>query len=153
MSSADAAAEHSTEQLVTATRTYFELNDSGDMALLDLFHDDIEIYFPSFGVRRGKAAFVDLAKGAGTKVSSMQHHMDQLVYNVTGRTVIVEGTTVGEMKNGQKWDGGKTSGGRFCNVFEFTDGLISRMYVYLDPDFGGDRDLGFDWPSDPSRRW
>lgn len=39
------------------------------------------------------------------------------------------------MSDGIVWPDDKISTGRFCSVFEFTDHLISRMYVYVDPDF------------------
>jgi hypothetical protein len=31
--------------------------------------------------------------------------------------------------------GGKTPGGRFCNLFKFRDGRISSVHIYLDPDY------------------
>ena len=53
-----------------------------------------------------------------------------------GQQLIVEGRTFGNDGHGGAWDGGKTAGGRFCSVFSFNDqGLISRMYIYLDPDY------------------
>lgn len=46
---------------------------------------------------------------------------------------------------GQEWAAGETPGGRFGNVFEFRDGLISRVYVYLDPDDLGEDEARFRW--------
>jgi len=40
--------------------------------------------------------------------------------------------------NGKIWEGGKTPGGRFCNVFKFRDNLIISVHVYLDPDYTGE---------------
>jgi hypothetical protein len=55
-----------------------------------------------------------------------------------GPRVIVEGTTFGHDKAGRSWDGGATSGGRFCSVFDFNDdGQVQRMYVYMNPDYVG----------------
>jgi hypothetical protein len=65
--------------------------------------------------------------------------------------VIVEGTTAGETAQGQTWSGGTTPGGRFASVFELADGFIKRMYVYLDPDYGGVDKARFLWGQD--RRW
>lgn len=44
--------------------------------------------------------------------------------------LIVEGTSPGRMA-GKSWAGGKTPGGRFCNVFKFRDGRISSLHIYL----------------------
>ena len=65
-------------------------------------------------------------------------------------------TTVGQevitsLKEAIAWAGGETPGGRFCNVFHFRDGKIDRIYVYLDPDYGGEDRDRFLWGSD--RRW
>jgi hypothetical protein len=45
---------------------------------------------------------------------------------------------------GKSWAGGKTPGGRFCNVFKFRDGRISSLHIYLDPDYTGEDEHGFD---------
>jgi ketosteroid isomerase-like protein len=37
---------------------------------------------------------------------------------------------------------GKTPGRRFCNVFKFRDGRISRLHIYLDPDYTGEKNRG-----------
>lgn len=39
------------------------------------------------------------------------------------------------MKDGTVWPDKNVSQGRFCSVFEFSGGLITRMYIYVDPDF------------------
>jgi hypothetical protein len=60
--------------------------------------------------------------------------------------------TAGNDGDGRIWDGGKTPGGRFCSVFDFADdGLISRMFIYLDPDYTSlDRDR-FHWKRTAAR--
>jgi len=46
-----------------------------------------------------------------------------------------------------------TPGGRFCSVFEFRDGKISRMYIYLDPDYAGVDSDRFLWPNEGRLNW
>jgi len=67
---------------------------------------------------------------------------------------VVEGTTEGTDHAGTEWRGGHTAGGRFCSVFSFgADGLIERMYVYLDPDYTGQDTARFVWPARASQQW
>jgi hypothetical protein len=47
--------------------------------------------------------------------------------------------------SGKSWAGGKTPGGRFCNVFKFRDGRISSLHIYLDPDYTGEDEARFRW--------
>jgi len=46
------------EQRIARVTDYFRKGDAGDLALLDMFSADIELYFPKFGTRVGKAAVV-----------------------------------------------------------------------------------------------
>lgn len=139
--------------LVAVAVEYFRRSDAGRADIVDLFTDDVQIYFPKFGVGQGKAAYFDLAKGLLSVLASLAHDIDDFRCVASGNTVVVEGTTYGAAKDGAQWAGGKTSGGRFCSVFEFRDGLISRMHIYLDPDYLGANTAGFLWSDDKSRRW
>ncbi len=142
-----------TSVLVQLAEEYYRRADASQPDVVDLFTEDVEIFFPKFGVGRGKAAFGELATGLLGSLKAIAHDRGGLSYVAVGRTVVVEGTTRGETRNGTQWDGGKTPGGRFCSVFEFRDRLISRMYIYLDPDYGSaDRDR-FLWPGSASRHW
>ncbi|QGZ93718.1 hypothetical protein [Terricaulis silvestris] len=59
---------------------------------------------------------------------------------------MVEGTTFGKDGEGRTWNGGETPGGRFCSVFEFaSNGLVRRMYIYLDPDYTSQDTARFHW--------
>jgi ketosteroid isomerase-like protein len=138
--------------LQALAREYFVRADAGRPEVADLFADDVEIFFPKFGVARGKAAFWDLARGLLGSLSSLAHDIDKFSYITSGQTVVVEGTTYGVLRNGQTWAGGETPGGRFCSVFQFRNGLISRMYIYLDPDYGGADTQRFLWGR-TGRRW
>ncbi len=133
-------------------RTYFSEVDAGRIPD-ELFAADFEFFFPKFGVGRGLQELREFAVGlvaAGLKVT---HHRDRLSYLACGSKVVVEGATYGNDGAGQSWNGGETPGGRFCSVFEFNDqGLIQRMYVYMDPDYtGADRER-FRW-SRSAPRW
>jgi hypothetical protein len=132
---------------------YFNRADAGRADVVDLFTDDFEFYFPKFGISTGKEAFVQFLQGFTSNVASIKHKTEDFRYVRAGSTVVVEGTTAGSLHAGESWDGGSTSGGRFCSVFELDGDLIARMYVYLDPDYGGaHRDL-FLWDDVPGRRW
>jgi len=132
---------------------YFRRADAGQPDVLDLFTDDVEIFFPKFGVGRGKAAFGEMGSGLLATLQSLVHDRAGLAFVETGRTVVVEGTTHGVMRDGTVWEGGRTPGGRFCSIFEFREKLISRMYIYLDPDYGSADRARFLWPESVSRHW
>jgi len=137
--------------LVGIAKEYFRRVDTGRQDVADLFTEDVEIYFPKFGVATGKSAFSDLVTGLLSTLSQISHDIDHLSCVARGDTVVTEGKTRGVTKKGIAWAGGETPGGRFCNVFHFRDGKIDRMYVYLDPDYGGEDRDRFLWGSD--RRW
>jgi ketosteroid isomerase-like protein len=139
--------------LIQIAEDYYRRVDAGQADVVDLFTEDVELFFPKFGVRRGKAAFGELATGLLGSLKSIAHDQKDLVCIAAGQTVIVEGKTRGETRDGTRWEGGRTPGGRFCSIFEFRNRLISRMYIYLDPDYGSaDRDR-FLWPAMPAHQW
>ena len=49
-------------QHLETVRQYFIRGDAGRPDTLDLFTDDVQIYFPKFGVAHGKAALMELAR-------------------------------------------------------------------------------------------
>jgi len=138
---------------IDRAREYYVRLDAGRSDLLDLFADDFEFYFPKYGIGVGKAAFVECATGLGNAVSSLAHDQAGLRFFVSGDdVVVVEGTTSGTDQAGIPWKGGETPGGRFCSLFEFgTDGLVTRMHIYLDPDYTGQDEGRFHWGH--GRRW
>ena len=140
------------EKHLTAAKSYFSELDSGRIPD-ELFTPNFEFWFPKFGVGHGLEDLREFAAGqisAGLKVT---HHQDRLKYYAVGSHVVVEGTTFGADDAGHAWNGGETPGGRFCSVFDFDDnGLIQRMYVYMDPDYTGTDQDRFRWKrSEP--RW
>ncbi len=134
-------------------KEYYIRLDGGREDLLDLFTEDAQFYFPKFGISKGKSTFSDLISGLLTAVESLQHDIDGLQFIVEGNRVAVEGTTAGRLHDGTEWEGGKTPGGRFSSIFELRDGLISRMHVYLDPDYGSADTSRFLWPASTYRHY
>lgn len=132
---------------------YFNRLDRGDPTLMDLFADDLQLWFPKFGIGIGKEAFGAFAAGILPTLGSIEHFVDPDAFIIAGDRVVVEGTTRGEMKNGVQWAGGETPGGRFCNVFEIRDGLIARLFIYLDPDYAGADSDRFLWPERGAGPW
>ena len=129
---------------------YFRLADQGSPEVLDLFHEDVELYFPKFGFGVGRQAFLEFGKGFEGTLEFIRHDYDKLTLISAGDHVVVEGTSHGHL-SGHSWAGGQTSGGRFCNVFTFRDDRIASIHIYLDPDYTGEDAPRFRWGRD--RRW
>ena len=135
---------------ITIAREYFIRADKGNPAVLDLFNEDAVIYFPKFGFGYGRASFFEMVKGFQGVLDNIQHDYDTMIFIPSGNYVVVEGTSHGSM-SGKSWEGGKTPGGRFCNVFAFRDQRIASLHVYLDPDYTGEDEARFRWGKD--RDW
>jgi len=52
---------------------YFRLSDQGSPEVLDLFHEDVELYFPKFGFGVGRQAFVEFVKGFEGVLEFIRH--------------------------------------------------------------------------------
>ncbi len=139
------------DKRINAARDYFRLADQGRPEVLDLFHEDAEIYFPKFGFGFGRQSFLEMTDGfAGTLEFIIRHDYDALTFTAAGDHVVAEGTSHGKIA-GKAWTGGVTSGGRFCNVFKFRGDRISSLHVYLDPDYTGEDLPRFRWGV--NRKW
>jgi ketosteroid isomerase-like protein len=132
------------QEKIAVARAYFMRADQGRADLLDLFHEDAEFYFPKFGFGFGRESIFEMVKGFQGILEYIQHDYETLIYIPSGDFVVVEGTSHGKL-SGKSWIGGKTPGGRFCNVFKFRDQLISSLHVYLDPDYTGEDVTRFRW--------
>ncbi len=141
-----------TQDRVGTIKKYFERVDAARQDVLELFHDEIDFYFPKFGIGKGKDDLVALWAGLGGTIERIAHDAGTFSYLTSGDTIVVEGTTEGRYQSGGEWSGGTTPGGRFCNVFEFEDSLICRLRVYLDPDYASDDDDRFLWGRE-NRAW
>jgi len=135
---------------IAVAREYFIRADQGHADVLDLFDEDAEIYFPKFGFGYGRQSLFEMVKGFEGVLNYIRHDYDNLIFIPSGDWLVVEGTSQGEM-SGKFWAGGKTPGGRFCNVFKFRNERIISLHVYLDPDYTGDDKARFRWGE--NRRW
>ena len=133
---------------------YFARVDAGEFPT-DLFEENFQFFFPKFGVGHGASAFFEMAKGMRThRVANIYHHRDQMIFIEQDKYVVVEGITEGTGCDGVTWHGGLTPGGRFCSTFVFGEtGLISRMHIYLDPDYTSTDKSGFVWPDRAGQEW
>jgi ketosteroid isomerase-like protein len=135
---------------IAVAREYFMRADQGRPDVLDLFDEDAEIYFPKFGFGFGRQSLIEMVKGFEGILDYIQHDYDNFIFIPSGEYVVVEGTSQGKI-SGKTWEGGKTPGGRFCNVFKFRDERIISLHIYLDPDYTGDDKARFRWGE--NRRW
>jgi len=92
-------------------REYFIRADQGRPDLLELFHEDAEIYFPKFGRGFGRESFFEMVKGFEGSLEYIRHDYDTLHFMPSGDFVAVEGTSRGRL-SGKSWAGGDTPGGR-----------------------------------------
>jgi hypothetical protein len=121
---------------IKVIQEYFRLADQGRPEVLELFHEDAELYFPKFGFGVGRQSLFEMFKGFEGSLEFIQHDYDKLTFIPAGDYVVVEGTSHGRL-SGRAWTGGETPGGRFCNVFRFGGDRISSLHIYLDPDYTG----------------
>ena len=129
------SAPDSSDAEVQAVITYFKKVDAGDASYLDLFDESVEFFFPKFGTTQGKDSLIEFGERIGSSLGSIWHDIANFNIIVSGQTVVVEGQEGGTMKDGTVWPDKQVSQGRFCSVFEFSGKLITRMYIYVDPDF------------------
>src|SRR3984885_7676202 len=104
MANVDAALDRK-DTMLAAVKQYFVRADAGQPDVLDLFTDDVQIYFPKFGVAKGKAAFGELASGLLGSLKSTAHYIPDFKYVVGADSVVVEGTTHGADREGVEWNG------------------------------------------------
>src|SRR5260221_14616327 len=141
---------NSRQSMIDTAQDYLRRLDEGRPDLLDLFTEDAEIYFPKFGVTKGRQHLLEMLGGFGGQVEYIRHDYATLNFLPSGDSLVVEGTSQGKLA-GKTWEGGKTPGGRFCKVFRFRDGRISSLHIFLDPDYTGEDAPRFRWGS--QRTW
>jgi ketosteroid isomerase-like protein len=135
---------------IKVAREYFVRADQGRQDVLDLFTEDAEIYFPKYGFGFGRQSLFEMVKGFEGVLENIQHDYDTMIFIPSDNYLIVEGTSHGKITSGS-WAGGKTPGGRFCNVFKFRDQRVSSLHIYLDPDYTGEDETRFRWGK--NRTW
>ena len=117
------------------------------LGLFDHFADDAEVFFPKWGVARGKDQVIQMFSDVGSTLKSIRHHYDGFVWLLNGTdSFAVEGTSEGEHRDGP-WvvDTPKWGAGRFCDCFTVKDGKITSLYIYLDPDYAGKDFARYGW--------
>lgn len=120
---------------IEIVREYFRKVDAADPSIMELYTEDVELYFPKFGFGHGKADLAEFTRRLGQDLGSLAHDIDGLDIMVAGDRVIVEGREWGTTADGAPWPDGQVSTGLFCNVFTFRGLLISSVHIYTDPDF------------------
>lgn len=137
--------ENQIDKRIAILKAYFKKGDAGDMDLLNLFTDDVEIFVPKFGYRYGKTAIKQFVAGLSRALKSIQHYPDEYHYYSSGDTIIVEGRETGILKDGTAFPVKGRTDGRFVSVFTFKGDKIAKMHIYMDPDFAGRDRLRFYW--------
>ena len=135
---------------VAIVKEYFRRSDARRPDVFEVLHDDIEFYFPKYGIGHGKREFAAFAQVLGAALD-VYHNQEALLFIESGNSVVAEGTTFGKDTSGRTWCGGETPGGRFCSVYEIRDGRIARSYIYADPDYTSRHEEDFLWGVD--RTW
>lgn len=117
------------------------------LGLFDHFSDDAEVFFPKWGVAKGKDEVIQMFTDVGGTLKAIKHHYDGFTWHMNGtESFAVEGTSEGEHRDGP-WvaDTPKWGAGRFCDCFTVKDGKITRLYIYLDPDYAGKDTARYGW--------
>ena len=140
------------EQRKSVAIEYLKAFDNGGKtsdggSILDLFAEDAQVYFPKWGVAKGRGEIGRLFSDVGATLKSITHHYSGLNWIDSGAGILVcEGTSHGEHVDGP-WRAGEPEwgAGRWCDVFEIRDGLIQRCFIYLDPDYAGKDTARYPW--------
>lgn len=117
------------------------------LGLFDHFSDDAEVYFPKWGVARGKDQVIQMFTDIGGTLKGITHHYDGFIWHMNGTdSFSVEGTSEGQHRDGP-WmaDQPKWGAGRWCDCFTVKNGKITRLYIYLDPDYAGKDTARYGW--------
>ena len=141
------------EQRKSVALEYLKAFDKGGVtssggSILDLFADDAQVYFPKWGLANGKAEIGKLFGDVGGTITSIVHHYSHFNWVIAGDTVVCEGTSHGEHRDGP-WRAGvpEWAAGRWCDVFEIRDWKIQRCFIYLDPDYAAKDTERYPWLS------
>jgi SnoaL-like domain len=117
------------------------------LGLFDHFAEDAEVYFPKWGIAKGKAEITQMFTDVGGTLKAIKHNYDGFNWYMSGGdSFAVEGTSQGEHRDGP-WvaDQPKWGAGRFCDCFTVSGGKITRLFIYLDPDYAGKDTARYGW--------
>ena len=137
------------EQMKSVVIEYFKRFDRGG-DVLALFADDADVYFPKWGVARGRDEIGRCFGDVSQLFSSILHHPEYLKMVVQQDLVVAEGITSGVSADGVSWRAGVTHAGRFVDMFEIRDFHIQRCFIYLDPDYSGADTDRYPWLRQPA---
>jgi hypothetical protein len=85
-------------------------------SILDLFAPDAQVYFPKWGVARGKEQIRRLFSDVGATIKSVAHHYSEFNWIFSGGDQIVcEGTSHGEHADGP-WRAGNPEWARVAGA-------------------------------------
>ena len=71
------------------------------LGLFDHFSEDAEVFFPKWGVARGKAEVIQMFTDVGGTLKRIKHHYDGFTWYMNGiDSFAVEGTSEGEHRDG-----------------------------------------------------
>lgn len=136
--------------------SYLKALDAGGVSpttglgLFDHFADDAEVYFPKWGIARGKDEIIRMFSDIGGTLKGITHHYEDFTWYMTGTDrFAVEGMSHGEHRDGP-WKADKPGwgAGRWCDCFEVADGKVRRLFIYLDPDYAGKDTQRYPWIRD-----
>jgi hypothetical protein len=85
------------QEKIEIAREYFMRADQGRPDILELFHEDAEVYFPKFGFGFGRNSFLEMVKGFEGALEYIQHDYDRLTFIPSADYLVVEGTSQGRM--------------------------------------------------------
>ena len=88
----------SDQDKIAIVREYFIRADQGRPDILELFHDDAEIYFPKFGFGSGRQSFFEMVKGFEGSLEYIRHDYDSFTFIPSGDYVVVQGTSHGKSR-------------------------------------------------------
>src|ERR1700680_3640548 len=108
---------------IKIARDYFMRADQGRPDVLELFHEDAEIYFPKFGFGFGRNSFLEMVKGFEGALEYIQHDYGRFTLIPSADYLVVEGTSQGRM-SGQSWAGAK----RFAAVSAMSSSFEMSEY-------------------------
>ena len=137
------------EQRKSVALEYLKAFDNGGVtstgaSILELFADRRPGLLPEVGHRqRPRGDRQDVRRRRRATSKSIRHDYANFNWIFSGGdTIVAEGTSYGEHKDGP-WRAGVPDwgAGRWCDVFEIRDFQIQRCFIYLDPDYAG-KDTG-----------
>jgi len=65
-------------------KEYFHKVGSQDFSLIELFSENVQIYFPKFGIGNGLKDLQQFASVFGGTFDSVRHHLDEFHYIISG---------------------------------------------------------------------